>query len=83
MNFTSTFLKNISSFIGDFSGFTQETDEDFLKSCELYNIDDCTDRTLSYVINFKNHQIYDIFERILFSNFDKSLFDNRNSNGHV
>jgi hypothetical protein len=55
----------------------------YLQSCELYNIDDCTQRTLSYVINFRDDQIYKAFGNILFSNFDKSLFEDRSKNGIV
>lgn len=83
MDLTSTFFRNISSFIGDFSGFLNEDDKNYLQSCELYNIDDCTQRTLSYVINFRDDQIYKAFGNILFSKFDKSLFEDRKKNGIV
>ncbi|CAG2231668.1 unnamed protein product [Mytilus edulis] len=84
MDLTSTFFKNITSFLGDFSGFKSVSEDfDFLQSSELYNIDDCTDRTLSYVINFKNNLIYNLFKNILFGNYSEEQFVDRGKNGLV
>ncbi|CAC5425302.1 unnamed protein product [Mytilus coruscus] len=67
-----------------FSGFKSVSEDfDFLKSSELYNIDDCTDRTLSYVINFKNNVIYNLFKNILFGNYSQEQFEDRGKNGLV
>jgi hypothetical protein len=38
--------------------------------------------TLSYVITFKD-EVYHLFENILFTNYSKSLFDDRRQNGLV
>ncbi|CAG2252470.1 unnamed protein product [Mytilus edulis] len=84
MDLTSTFFKNITSFLGDFSGFKSVSEDfDFLQSSELYNIDDCTDRTLSYVINFRNNLIYNLFKNILFGNYSEEQFVDRDQNGLV
>lgn len=79
------FFGNISSFIGDFSGFSEDyvSYGSCLKSCELYKIDDCTDRTLSYVILFRNEKVYKLFEDIFFTNYNKTSFDDRGFNGLV
>jgi hypothetical protein len=58
---SASFLKNITSFIGDFSGFSNNTTPDdkcYLNSCDLYTVEDFTNRTLSYVITFKDEEVY-------------------------
>lgn len=67
MDLAPTFFENIIFFLIDFSrGKSVSEDFDFLKLSVLYNIDACTDRTLSYVMNFKNNVIYNLFKTILF-----------------
>lgn len=86
MELTASFLKNITSFIGDFSGFSNDTTPDdkcYLNSCDLYTVEDSTNRTLSYVITFKDEEVYHLFENILFTNYSKSLFDDHGQNGLV
>lgn len=86
MELTASFLRNITSFIGDFSGLLNDTSPDdkcYLNSCDLYTVEDFTDRTLSYVITFKDEEVYHLFENILFTNYSKSLFDDRGQNGLV
>lgn len=83
MDSTITIFQNISSYIGDFSGFNNEDEEKFMRTCELYNVNDCTDRANSFVIIFKDSYTYQLFENILFGNINRNLFDDRNSNGYV
>ena len=83
MDYTTSFFRNISSFFGDFSGFNQEEYDEYTKDCEYYDFKDCTDSTCSYVITFKQPSVFQTFLDILFSNFDESLFENRDKNGLV
>jgi hypothetical protein len=86
MELTASFLRNITSFIGDFFGFSNDTTPDdkcYLNSCDLYTVEDFTNMTLSYVITFKDEEVYHLFENILFTNYSKSLFDDRGQNGLV
>ncbi|CAC5391326.1 unnamed protein product [Mytilus coruscus] len=76
-------FQNISSFIGDFSGFNLEEVNEYTKDCEYYDFRDCTDRSCSYVITFKAPAIFNIFQNILFTSFDQTLFEDRENNGFV
>ena len=49
----------------------------------LYTVEDFTNRTLSYVITFKDEEVYHLFENILFTNYSKSLFDDHGQHGLV
>ena len=80
MELTASFLRSITSFIG-FSNDTTPDDKCYFNSCDLYTVEDFTDRTLSYVITFK--EVCHLFENILFTNYSKSLFDDRGQNGLV
>jgi hypothetical protein len=83
MELTASFLRNITSFIADFSNDTTPDDKCYLNSCDLYTVEDFTNRTLSYVITFKDEEVYHLFENILFTNYSKSLFDDGRQNGLV
>ncbi|VDI23672.1 Hypothetical predicted protein [Mytilus galloprovincialis] len=83
MDITTSFFQNISSFIGDFSGFNLEEVNEYTKDCEYYDFRDCTDRSCSYVITFKAPAIFNIFQNILFTSFDQTLFEDRENNGLV
>ena len=80
MELTASFLRNITSFIADFSNDTTPDDKCYLNSCDLYTVEDFTNITLSYVITFKD-EVYHLFENILFTNYSKSLFDDGGQNG--
>jgi len=56
-------------------------DKCYLNSCDLYTVEAFTDRTLSYIITFKDEEVYHLFENILFTNYSKSLFDDPGQNG--
>lgn len=84
-NSTSTTVSDIfnSTFEEDFSHFAPEDNDKFLHSCEHYIIDDFTETTLSYVIRFKNSDIYQIFQDIIHQNYSRDLFEDRGPNGLV
>ena len=53
MELTASFLRNITSFIGDFSGFSNDTTPDdkcYLNSCDLYTVEDQQDTFLCHYI---------------------------------
>ncbi|CAC5395800.1 unnamed protein product [Mytilus coruscus] len=84
MDFNSTFVNNLfTSFSGEFSGFESDDYKCYLNTCDLYSIEDCTDRTLSIVVNFSSEKIYFIFENIIFQNYDRHLFIEKDKNGFV
>ncbi|VDI19450.1 Hypothetical predicted protein [Mytilus galloprovincialis] len=84
MDFNSTFVNNLfTSFSGEFSGFESDDYKCYLNNCDLYSIEDCTDRTLSIVVNFSSEKIYFIFENIIFQNYDRNLFIQKDRNGFV
>ena len=66
----------------NFSGFDHDEYENYLNSCDLYTVDDCTDRRLSYFIKFKNKKVYNIFENIVFMNYSCEFKDRINGLVH-
>ncbi|CAC5425549.1 unnamed protein product [Mytilus coruscus] len=80
MDFNSTFVNNLfTSFSGEFSGFESDDYKCYLNTCDLYSIEDCTDRTLSIVVNFSKNNTDQISTGNLLLesmiNFDSSVTD--------
>lgn len=83
MNSSAIFNSFFKSYDDDFSGFEQDDDECYLQNCDLYQVEENLERTLSIVINFIGEKTYPVFENIIFSNYNRNLFERKYKNGLV